>query len=146
LIELYAYELSDVANLKIGSDGRFGYAHLPFYWIDSWRYPYLLWLDDELAGFALIQRGSQVTGAPEVWDMAEFFVLRRHRGRGIGLEAAHEIWSRHHGPWEVRVMQRNTGGLAFWQHAVNTFTGGSNDPELVLVASKTWQVFRLTSS
>jgi hypothetical protein len=33
-----------------------------------------------LAGFALVKRGSEITGDEYVWDMAEFFVVRRSPG------------------------------------------------------------------
>ncbi|MFN7917643.1 MAG: hypothetical protein U0Q55_20015 [Vicinamibacterales bacterium] len=42
LLELYSHDLSDLANLRIGDDGRFGYAHLPRYWVEPERHPYLL--------------------------------------------------------------------------------------------------------
>jgi len=145
LLELYIHDLSAVADLRIGADGRFGYAPLPGYWTEVGRHPYLLRVDGELAGFALVQQGSQVTGAPDVWDMAEFFVLRRWRRRGLGVRAAHKVWSRHMGRWEVRVMERNTAALGFWQRAVDAFVGAHVDAEFVEMTDKPRYVFRLTS-
>src|SRR5215470_15425025 len=69
LLELYAHDLSDVARLKIGADGRFGYGPLNQYWTDGRRHPYLVRIDGELAGFVLVQQGSQLTGQPDVWDV-----------------------------------------------------------------------------
>jgi predicted acetyltransferase len=146
LLELYAHDLSDVAGLRIGADGKFGYGGLSQYWTDPGRQPYLVRVDGELAGFVLVQQGSQVTGEPEVWDVAEFFVLRRHRRQGTGVWTAHEVWRRHPGRWEVRVMERNTAALTFWRRAVNSYVGAQVVPELVEVAGKRWHVFRLTSS
>ena len=146
LLELYAHDLSDIANLPIGADGRFGYGPLPTYWTDPRRHPYLLRVDGELAGFLLVQQGSQVTGAPEVWDVAEFFVLKRHRRRGVGKAAAHDVWQRHPGPWEVRVMEHNTAALGFWRRAVEAFIGAPREPETIRVSAKVWNVFRFTSN
>ena len=147
LLELYSYELSDVANLRIGDDGLYGYTHLPRYWIDAERHPYLLRLDGELAGFVLVRQGSELTGDPHVWDMAEFFVLRRHRRAGVGIRAAHAVWHRHPGRWEVRVMERNTPALAFWQRAVDMYVGAHIEPALVDVPGKGLRhVFSLDSS
>ena len=145
LLELYAHDLSDVAKLRIGADGRFGYDWLPRYWADAGRHPYLMWVDGELAGFVLVQQGSQVTQEADVWDVAEFFVLRRHRRQSVGMRAAHEVWRRHAGRWEVRVMERNPAALAFWQRAVDAYVGARVEPELVEVAGKRWHVFRLYS-
>ncbi len=146
LLELYAYELSDIADLAIGPDGRFGCGALPRYWTEPDRVPYLVRIDRELAGFVLVQQGSLVTGDPEVWDVAEFFVLKRHRQRGIGVRVAHEVWRRHCGAWEVRVMQRNTSALAFWRRAVEAFEGSPAESELVRAGEKVWHLFRVSSA
>lgn len=136
LLELYSHDLSDLANLRIGDDGRFGYAHLPRYWVEPERHPYLLKVEGELAGFVFVRKGSEITADPDVWDMAEFFVLRRHRRHGVGLLAAHAIWRVHPGRWEVRVMEHNTPALAFWQRAVDAFVGGRVAPALLDVPGK----------
>jgi predicted acetyltransferase len=145
LLELYAHDLSDIADLPIGADGRFGYGPLPSYWTDPGRHPYLVRVDGELAGFILVQQGSRLTGAPEVWDVAEFFVLKRHRRRGVGQRAAHDVWRRHAGPWEVRVMERNTAALGFWRRAVEAFVGSPREPESARAGVKAWHVLRFTS-
>lgn len=136
LIELYSHELSDVANLRIGDDGLYGYKYLPQYWLESERHPYLLRVAGELAGFALVRQGSELSGDPPVWDMAEFFVLRRHRRNGVGVRAAHAVWQRHPGRWEVRVMEGNIPALAFWQRATDTFMDAHIEPALVDVPGK----------
>jgi predicted acetyltransferase len=146
LLELYAHDLSDVAGLRIGDDGRYGYEALPRYWTGVGRHPYLLRVEGELAGFVLVQQGSQLTGAPGVWDMAEFFVLRRHRRHGAGVRAAHAVWSKHAGHWEVRIMERNTAALAFWQRAVDAYVGAHVEAEFTQVRGKWWHVLRLLAT
>jgi predicted acetyltransferase len=126
LLELYAHDFSEFHNLEIGEDGRFGYKSLPLYWSDSDRYPFLVKVDGNLAGLILVMRGPAVVGNHVVWDMAEFFVLRGYRRRGIGTQMAHEIWRRLLGAWEVRVMQSNVAANHFWAHAVSTFAGGES--------------------
>lgn len=147
LLELYSHELSDVADLRIGDDGLYGYRYLPQYWVEPERYPYLVRIDAELAGFALVRQGSELTGDPHVWDMAEFFVLRRHRRSGVGVRAAHAVWQRHPGRWDVRVMERNTAALAFWQRAVDQYVNAHVEPALVDVPGKGRRyLFNLVSS
>ncbi|HYL98957.1 MAG TPA: GNAT family N-acetyltransferase, partial [Blastocatellia bacterium] len=84
LLELYIHDFSELIDLKIGPDGRFGYPRLPLYWKEPNRYPFLIKVDGHWAGFALVSRGSQVSADEEVWDLAEFFVLRGYRRLGIG--------------------------------------------------------------
>src|SRR6201995_1506925 len=92
LIEFYAYDFSEFMDLKLGEDGRFGYKALPLYWQESTRHPFLILVDNHLAGFAFVRRGSEISGDTDVWDMAEFFVMRGYRRLGIGMKIAHEVW------------------------------------------------------
>jgi predicted acetyltransferase len=145
LFELYAHDFSEFADLKIGVDGRFGYEPLPLYWNESNRFPFLVRANGELAGFVLVQQGSQVSGAAEIWDVAEFFVLRGHRRQRVGVRVAHNVWRMFPGRWEVRVIVSNLVARAFWQHAVSEFTGVSVESTLREVPGKRWHVFSFFS-
>jgi hypothetical protein len=59
LLELYAHDFSEFYDLELGADGRFGYKHLPRYWRDPDRHPFLIKVDGRLAGFVLAKRGSE---------------------------------------------------------------------------------------
>jgi predicted acetyltransferase len=110
LLELYAHDFSEFHELEMTADGRFGYGDLPLYWSEPDRHAFLLKVDGSLAGFALVKRMSATAGDEIVWDMAEFFVVRGQRRRGIGVEAAKEVWRRFPGRWQVRVMEANVAG------------------------------------
>lgn len=116
LLELYAHELSDVFHeVVLGPDGRFGYSRLPLYWSEpDRRFAFVIRAEGQVAGFVLATRGSEATEDPDVLDVAEFFVLRRYRRRGVGRRAARLLWRRLPGRWTVRVAEENRGGLAFW--------------------------------
>jgi len=146
LFELYAYDFSEMLPLKLGPDGRFGYEPLPLYWQEAHRFPFLVRANGELAGFALVQRGSQVSAATDVWDLAEFFVLRSYRRRSVGLRAAQAVWKMFPGPWEVRVLANNTPALEFWRHAVSDFVGRPSVPTFVEANGETWHVFAFNSA
>jgi predicted acetyltransferase len=145
LMELYAYDFSDFHDLALGEDGRFGYESLPRYWTEPNRHPFLVRSDGKLAGFALVKRGSEVSGNETVWDMAEFFVLRGYRRRGIGTQIAHQLWTRFTGPWEVRVMQLNAAACQFWASAISTFTGEVIYPVRVEKGASCWKLFSFES-
>ena len=115
LLELYSHDLSGMFGLEVGANGRFGYAKLPLYWQEpEHRFAFLIRHGTALAGFALATRGSPVSDDPDVFDVAEFFVMRRHRGAGIGSSAAALLWDRFAAPWTVRVAEANRGGYGFW--------------------------------
>lgn len=145
LLELYIYDFSEILELPLGADGRFGYERLPLYWQEPGRHPFLIKVNGHLAGFALVRRGSQVSEDAEVWDMAEFFVVRGLRRLGVGMQAAHEIWRKFPGKWEVRVMQKNQKALKFWERAVNEFIDKPSPPLAYEKPDKGWQVFSFES-
>lgn len=141
LLELYCHDFSEIINLNLNSSGRFGYPPLPLYWQENGRYPFLVKVDNNLAGFVLVKKGSEVSGAHEVWDIAEFFIVRGYRRHGIGIRIAHEVWRRFPGRWEVRVTQMNRAGQSFWERAVASFMGFRIEAVFIQINSKSWHVF-----
>ena len=122
LLELYTHDFCEFIDREIGPDGRFGCWDLDHYWTDPDWLPFLIYADHRLAGFIVIKacNGALRTG---MWDVAEFFILRGCRGHGIGTEAAHQIWRRFPGRWEVRVLASNEPAYCFWHHAIKRFAG-----------------------
>jgi predicted acetyltransferase len=141
LFQLYAYNFSDFHDVGIGEDGRFASEKLPLFWSEPNRYAFLVRFASKLAGFALVKKGSEVTNCQNVWDMTEFFVLRRYRRCGVGAEAARQIWRRLPGLWEIRVMECNSGAYHFWAHAIQTVLGRSIAPARVEIGEWRWYVF-----
>jgi predicted acetyltransferase len=138
LLELYVHDFSEYTDLEPGPDGRFGYPDLPLYWREPGRHPFLIRMDGKLAGFALVKRGA-------AWDMAEFFVLRGYRRRRIGTDAAHQVWRRFPGRWEVRVMEANRPAYRFWERAIALFCGAAIPAALIEKGSRRWSVFSFES-
>lgn len=124
LFQLYTYDFSEVLPLDVEETGRFKEDSLDSYWKDAWRFPFLLRADDHLAGFALVHHRSKLSTANNVWDMAEFFVLRKYRRAGVGKRAAHEIFATHRGEWEVRQRDANVAATSFWRSVISAYTSG----------------------
>lgn len=122
LYELYTYEMTDLADFDIHDNGYYGYKDLPLYWIDHNRHPFLIWVNNKLAGFALVQKGSPITNEPNVWDIAEFFIMRRFRQKGIGRFVANQLWQQFKGDWQIRVWDNNKIAYDFWDSAIEGFT------------------------
>jgi predicted acetyltransferase len=142
LLELYTHDFSEFVEIDVGEDGRFGWSQLALYWSDLDRRPFLARFDNRWAGFALVNRESEDS---QIWDMAEFFVLRRFRRRGIGTELAEDVWRRCPGKWQIRVMENNVPARSFWRASIERFTG--KEAKMVrFQAEKTiWNVFSLES-
>lgn len=124
LFELYAYDFSEVLGLDVGDDGRFRLPQLDG-WLDDPRgHAFVVRVDERLAGFALVQRRSRLSGDEGVCDMAQFFVLRKYRRRGVGEAVARWLFDRFRGPWEVRQEAANHAATAFWRRVVGRYTDG----------------------
>jgi predicted acetyltransferase len=131
LLQLYVYDLSEILLLDVEDTGRFQEIPVDASWTDASRFPFLIRVGERLAGFALVHRRSRLSGSADVWDMAEFFVLRRYRRTGVGREAAHRIFAEHPGKWEVRQLSANAPATAFWRRAISVYTDGRFTEELL---------------
>jgi len=98
-----------------------------------------------LAGFALVKKGSDFSGNTEVWDMADFFVVRGARRRGVGYLIAEQIWRRFPGAWEVRVTTTNAAAMGFWAKSVWRFTRQDIKPMAVTKGEETRYLFNFES-
>lgn len=146
LLELYAHDLSGTFALELGADGRFGYEHLPLYWSQpERRFPFLIHCGTRLAGFVLVMRGSKASDDPDAFDVAEFFILRRHRRSGAGRRAAFLLWNRFAGRWIVRVSEGNQGGRDFWASVINEYTSGALSETRRPGSPHAWRVFSFHS-
>ncbi len=124
LAQFYAYDFSEMLEMYVGEDGRFGDVDLQPYWVDEWKHPFLLRVEDKLAGFALISERSKLTGKSGVFDVTEFFVLRRFRRHGVGRAAAFAAFDLFAGRWEVRQREDNPDATAFWRRTIDEYTCG----------------------
>ncbi len=132
LYELYTYEMTDLADFDIHDNGYYGYDELPIYWEDPNKHPYLVWVNNKLAGFVLIQKGSPIKADPDIWDVAEFFIMRKFRKKGIGQVVALQIWKRLSGTWQVRVWDNNIAAHSFWDKAIKKFSKKSITPVKII--------------
>lgn len=123
LFQLYAHDFSDfwigTPNGELQDDGRFeAYGPLDLYWRETGRIPLLFRIAGRPVGFALLNDASH-SGLPVDRNMAEFFIVRKHRRGGVGTMAAQTVFSRYPGVWEAAVARKNIAALAFWRRAVS---------------------------
>lgn len=95
-----------------------GYPYFDAYWQEpESRWPYLVTLDGEPCGFALVNRWS-VSGLGMDFSVAEFYVAPDARRGGVGCEAAGRVLSARPGLWELGVLAGNEPALTFWPRAI----------------------------
>lgn len=146
LLELCAHDFSETWLFDIGDDGFYGYEYLPLYWQEANRFPFLIYVFGKIAGLVLVQQGSALDNDPQIWDIAEFFILRKYRKQGIGTWVVHKVWQQFKDRWQVRVLQKNVIARAFWVQAIEQFTG--NEVAIVTITDKdnyNWDIFKFES-
>lgn len=145
LFQLYLYDFSEFVDLDVNGEGLFDYPSLAVYWQEPDRFPFFIEVEGKRAGFILIKKETAQVEDIEVFDVAEFFVLRGYRRQGVGTRSAHMIWDRFPGRWVVRVMKVNNPALRFWEQAVEKYTGGDFRKQQVTRDDYSWLVFHFSS-
>src|SRR5215475_7039915 len=111
LLQLYHYDFSEFDGSDVNQHGEYLHRYFDEYWNDSDRTAFLFRVDGALAGLSLV-----FTGEPR--DIAEFFVMRKYRSRGVGAQAAAFLFERFPGRWTVRQQLTNPAATAFWRKAI----------------------------
>lgn len=124
LNEYYVYDFSELLGLDVRDSGSYGGERLERHFTDPLCHPWLIRVDGKLAGFAIHEGRSRLTGETGIHDVAEFFVLKKYRRHGIGTDAAIALFDQFKGRWEVRQVTANTSATSFWRHAINRYTAG----------------------
>lgn len=124
LIQLYLYDFTGFKEWDVQEDGRFQDYGLDGCWTSDGRHPFLIRADGKLAGFSIVDGRSHLTEERGIWEVTDFFVLRRYQKRGVGEHAARMLFDRFRGRWEVRIMAANLGALSFWRKVINRYTDG----------------------
>jgi predicted acetyltransferase len=125
MMQLYQYDFSEFEGKDLDDHGLFSYKYLDHYWIEESRTPLIVRAEGRLAGFVLVNKHSYTT--QERFCIAEFFIMRKYRRRGIGREAAYRVFGMFGPLWEVRQTKDNTVAQAFWGNVVSKYTGGDFD-------------------
>jgi predicted acetyltransferase len=146
LFELYAHDFSEHMPLDLKSNGRFDVGLDDRWWTRDDHFPFFIRWNEKLSGFALVRRGSRVTGASDVMDVAEFFVVRGARGKAVGTSAAHALFTAFPGRWEIRVRRTNVSAMRFWSRALETWIGRPAASEPFSAEGVDWDALRVESS
>ena len=130
---VYRDYLDDLSPLNTGvfsmtSLGEIGYSEsdqLARWFVDSTVTPLVIVRGSEPVGFAMVATGGATPGGPAVdYRMAEFFVARTWRRRGVGRFAVELILNRFAGRWQITEYLRNPVAVAFWRRVVANYTQG----------------------
>jgi predicted acetyltransferase len=124
LIQFYIYDFSEFVELDVKEDGLFEpYSGLTEYWEEgSERFLYFIKEEEKYVGFVLVRHIS--LSDRNYFSMAEFFVMRKYRRKGIGRSMAEQVFNLHEGQWEIYQKESNRPAQDFWKKIISEYTNG----------------------
>lgn len=128
---VYRDYLNDLAPLATGVFpilGEIGHREpdqLASWFADSSAQLLTILNNDQPVGFAMVRLAQPLASRPATdFSMAEFFIARDWRRRGVGQEAVRLIFDRFSGRWHIMEYLRNPGAVSFWRRVVTAYTDG----------------------
>ena len=82
-------------------------------------------IDDRLAGFILVNKYGVVDTEPIDYSIAEFFIMKKYRRRGVGKIAVFNVFNKFHGIWEVKELAENINAHVFWRKVIGDYTSNN---------------------
>lgn len=128
MARFYAYDMSRYCGLafegwEFPEDGLYECRDFKSYFETKNNHAFLIKVNDELAGFALI---DQLEVLPKVdWNMGQFFIVAKFQRTGIGAKAAMQLFDNFPGQWSVGAIPQNTRAVLFWRKVISTYTQGN---------------------
>lgn len=124
LMELCNYDFSIYEDADLNEYGYYGYSHIDDYWNEDGRFPYLIRVNEKIAGFVLVCSHCKYNKSSNPHNIAEFFILQKYCRTGIGKYVAKKIFDMHKGGWEVMQLPKNIPARKFWKAVIQEYTNG----------------------
>jgi len=116
LMQFHLYELSEWQPITFWDTGMYRLGSKHKYWKGDGVFPFLIRVDGELAGFAVVD--NRVVYPDTQYNLGYFFVGRRYRDSGAGEAVAKDLFKRFKGPWEIQHSSKDEAARAFWNRAI----------------------------
>lgn len=120
----YVYDMSEYLGFEPGwevpKDGLFECIDFKKYWETKDAFPFLIQYKDEIVGFVVIDKKGSDDSID--FNVAQFFILRKFKNKGIGRHVAITCFEKFKGTWEVMVIPGNEGAYKFWQSTIKLYT------------------------
>jgi predicted acetyltransferase len=146
LLQKYMLEMTSYTKVPRDESGSFYYKHFDNYWQHKSYFPFKILCNSILAGFLFVNDICYLV--KNAHSIAEFYVVPEFRLSGVGRQAAHFIFRRFPGKWEVRQLALNLPAIRFWRSVINSITN-ENFTEITLNDER-WngpiQVFNIPGS
>lgn len=121
LFEFYDYEFSQYLNFDVNEEGVFRKAPVAKYMSDDKYSAFFIKSDEALLGFVIVKKSDD----KRAFEMEQFFILKKYNGKGIGKQAAINIFDRFKGDWKVTQIEKNYPAQAFWKSVIRNYSNHS---------------------
>ena len=119
LLDQYLDELSRYAHKKFPKP----YVYLDTYFVEPSRKPFFIQLDDQVAGFALVNLKDPLSRRSKQ-AISEFYIIPQYRHKHIGEKTATQLFDLYPGNWIIREVIGNPA-YTFWKKIINKYTNGN---------------------
>ncbi|MGF0238462.1 GNAT family N-acetyltransferase [Rhodococcus sp. IEGM1300] len=121
LMQFYLYDFSEWLPLKFADHGFYSNQIETAYWRNPATRPFLIKVDDEIAGFVTVDDNTHIDGAEH--NIGYMFVGRRWRGRGVAKFVVSTLLSQIPGQWQIFHIDANQPARLFWANAMAQLEG-----------------------
>ena len=125
LFQLYMHDITASLPMDVNEHGLYEYNYIDYYFTEENRYAYLIYIEDKIAGFVLIDDEFMVLDSEKTkpcYDFSEMFILNAYKKKGYGEIVVKRIFDMFKGNWEIRPVPRSEGAKRFWLKAVKNYT------------------------
>ena len=122
LMQFYLHDLSEWLPLKLAHHGFFPNQLEESYWRHPATQPFLIHVDDELAGFIIVDNQTHLPNAEH--NISYFFLARRWRGQGVAQFVVSTLLRRILGQWQIFHIDANLPAKRFWAGLIPRLSGG----------------------
>lgn len=109
----YLYEMTNYYDDLMDEEGNYQYGYFDEYFTDPKRIAYLIYYNNNLAGFAMINPYSYLNKTPD-YVMAEFTIFPVYRNKHIATNVIDSIFQQHAGLWEIKYNENNLPAKMLW--------------------------------
>jgi len=124
LLELYDSEPNDYEEDDEGEQEPYEYKYLEHYFKEKDWLAYFIMVDDDYAGFVMINPMPEVSDILTDYSLSEFFVIPKYRRCGVGKLAVYKILDMYKGKWQLTRDPRDKNSVPFWNKVINEYTNG----------------------
>lgn len=116
-LDAYLKEISKYDDtIVFDKKGNPEYKYFKYYFTDEGRYPIYFYVDEKIAGIALVREVAAYS-----YEIAEFYVFPEFRKDGNALDFANMINMKFLGNLRFSTRKENFKAVRFWERFVNQF-------------------------